>query len=451
MQTIMPAHGNTLKILGKGKDSADGYRLMTYVSVEKVDSGYLLFHTLTRELLLLTEEEYADLYGIPALYEKWFIVPGTTDDMRLADKVRFIRRTVQKKPTHITSYTILTTTDCNARCFYCYELGRSRIPMRIETAHKAADYIVKNCGGEKVHLTWFGGEPLFHTQPIDIICADLREKNVEYRSTMITNGYLFDDDLVKRAVDAWKLRQVQITLDGTEAVYNRCKAFIYRGGSPYQTVMANIQRLLAAEIGVSIRMNLDRHNADDLFDLVEELHDRFSGYKNLFAYSHVLFEFSGHHEKIRAAEERRELYRRQKFLTDRLKEYGLFASGSLKKSLPLTMCMADSGISQMILPNGEIGLCETFTEDHFIGHLDTGVVDADMVKYFQMLREKEERCSSCVCYPECIRLQNCIEQKRCFEEIQEEKIQALQASMRVTYQNWLNRTETEEAQLVNVC
>lgn len=48
--------------------------------------------------------------------------------MKYADHVRFIRRTMQKEPEHTTTYTIFTTTDCNARCFYCYEMGRSQFP-----------------------------------------------------------------------------------------------------------------------------------------------------------------------------------------------------------------------------------------------------------------------------------------------------------------------------------
>lgn len=65
-------------------------------------------------------------------------VPQEMDDQKYADHVRFIRRTMQKKPEHITNYVIFTTTDCNARCFYCYELGRSRIPMSVETAHQGS-------------------------------------------------------------------------------------------------------------------------------------------------------------------------------------------------------------------------------------------------------------------------------------------------------------------------
>ena len=119
MQTILPPSGNTMKILGKPKPAEHGLRWMTYVAAQPVEGGVLVFHTLTRALLLLTQEEYTAPDAVAELRSSWFRVPQEMDDMKYADRVRFIRRTMQKEPEHITSYTIFTTTDCNARCFYC--------------------------------------------------------------------------------------------------------------------------------------------------------------------------------------------------------------------------------------------------------------------------------------------------------------------------------------------
>lgn len=69
-------------------------------------------------------------------------------------EVRKLAKLLGDRKKKTKSYTILTTTDCNARCFYCYELGRSRIPMSEQTAHEIADYI----SAPKVNIHWFGGE-----------------------------------------------------------------------------------------------------------------------------------------------------------------------------------------------------------------------------------------------------------------------------------------------------
>ena len=170
MQTIQTSFGNILKILGKPKPSETGFRWMTYVLSQKVDDGVLLFHVLTREMLLLTVGEYETPDSLEELREKWFRVPKDMNDMQYAEQVRFVCKIRQKKPENITKYTIFTTTDCNARCFYCYEMGRSRISMSADVAHKAARYMAQHCGEEKeVRLSWFGGEPLFNKEVIDFV------------------------------------------------------------------------------------------------------------------------------------------------------------------------------------------------------------------------------------------------------------------------------------------
>lgn len=451
MQTIIPSHGNTLKILGKAKSSEGGYRLMTYVLPQQVEDGVLLFHTLTRELLLLSAEEYADLYHLPELYEKWFIVPEALDDMEYADRVRFVRRTVQKKPEHITNYTIFTTTDCNARCFYCYELGRSRIPMSEETAHKAAKYIAAHCGGKEVTLAWFGGEPLFNKSVIDVICQDLQVLGVAYHSTMISNGYLFDAVTANQAATLWKLKRVQFSMDGAGEIYNRSKAYIYRDGpSPYEVVMGNIGNLLDVQIQVSVRINLDKHNTNEALQLVQDLHDRYDGRKGLFVYSHMLFEHAVPKEIKRAAEERRSLMAQQQTLAALIHTYGFSQKTSISRQLPTNMCMADSGSTLTILPGGELGLCDHYSENNFVGHIDREGLDEQVVRSFRETWPAIEECRTCFRYPECIRLKKCEEQEDCFDESRQKSREAMLQTMQNTYEAWKNK-ETAEEETVGIC
>ena len=452
MQTILPPSGNTIKILGKARSAEHGLRWMHYVLAQPVEGGVLVFHTLTRALLLLTQEEYTAPDAVAELRSSWFRVPQEMDDMKYADQVRFIRRTMWKEPEHTTTYTIFTTTDCNARCFYCYEMGRSRIPMSNETAHKAAAYIAAHCGGEKVHLHWFGGEPLFNKQVIDIICTDLAEKGIVYESMIISNGYLFDGATVEQAVSHWKLKSVQITLDGTEEIYNRSKAFIYKDSpSPYQVVLANIQRLLDAGVSVHIRLNMDEHNADNLMELADELHERFGGKSKFSVYSHTLFEFAGSKAHIRAQEERRQLYQKQQRLRKKLDDCGIGASYYLRQKLRIRQCMADSGGSLTILPNGELGLCEHYSENNLVGHLDSEELDTAVVQSFRECWEQTENCKTCFYYPECIRLKKCAEYKECFPEMRDEYREMLLGGMLNAYAAWQKNEEADEAEPAPVC
>lgn len=452
MQVIQPASENILKILGEPRISDSSCRLIRYAVSADADEGVLLFNTLTGELLLLTREEYSRADTLPALREKWFAAPKSLPEKTYADRVKFVLKATAKRPEHITGYTVFTTTDCNARCFYCYEAGCPRIPMSEETAHRTAEYISKKCGGERVSLSWFGGEPLYNKTAIDIICADLTERGIDYRSDMVSNGYLFDDETVKRASVLWKLKKAQITLDGTEDVYNRVKAYIYRdGNSPYQIVMRNIGNLLDSGIAVSVRLNIDGHNADDLMRLADELGERFGGRKGISAYSHVLFEFSGPAERVREAETRKRIYQRQKALRDRLTEYGLYRTGGLPRSLPVTHCSADSGSALTVLPDGRLGLCENYIEDHFVGSVYGDATDADARKRFCETRAPSEACADCFYYPQCIRLALCREEKECFPEQREDRLQSLVLSMRAVYAAWLEKRAPEEAEPSPAC
>lgn len=445
MQTILPPSGNTIKILGKARSAEQDLRWMTYVLAQPVEGGVLVFHTLTRALLLLTPEEYAAPDNLPELRDGWFRVPQEMNDQKYADQVRFIRRTMWKEPEHTTTYTIFTTTDCNARCFYCYEMGRSRIPMSAETAHKAAAYIAAHCGDEKVHLHWFGGEPLFNKQVIDIICTDLAEKGIVYESMMISNGYLFDGATVEQAVSHWKLKSVQITLDGTEEIYNRSKAFI----AGYAVFGANntMLRFRNRPVFCGAAAVFDRAGAVLLGHgyvlCCLQTQTRYGCKPKIYLY---LRSARAVHPPVPSD------YRRCAHPCSA--GYGrkpLHPANAGYLPVPPDRgfcypykCMADSGGSLTILPNGELGLCEHYSEDNFVGSLDGKASERSVIQSFREYWEPIEACKTCFYYPECIRLKKCAEQKECFEELRAEYKEHLLKSMQKTYNAWLKKEQIDE-------
>ena len=436
MRVIRDASPNTLKILGAPAPATNGQRWMAYVVFQPVEAGVLAFHTLTRELVLLTREEYAEPDGVPELRDRWFRVPAGAVDKNYADQVRFVLEMRQAPPEHVTSYSVFTTTDCNARCAYCFEAGRARMPMSEGVARQAAACIAARCGGDKVHVSWFGGEPLCNVRAIDVICEELTASGVEWRSTMLSNGYLFDDATVARAAGAWNLRRVQVTLDGTEDAYNRAKAYVYAGGeSPYRVVMGNIGRLLDVGIHVVVRMNLSERNADDIMALTGELEGRFGGRRGLTAYSHVLFEFAGARALNRTDEGRARLYARQRELTARLRAAGLARPRGLARALPLSYCMADGGRALTILPDGSLGLCDHYSEDNFVGHLGREGLDESVVRRFRERHAPTVECDACFRYPECIRLKMCEESRECFPETRAQWLDSLREGMLTAYES----------------
>lgn len=444
MQIISPASESVLKILKQFKSSGETCRLLHYCTEQAVEDGVLLFNLLTRELLLLTEAEYVNMTELAELKDHWFMVPEDTNEKEYADLVKWVLSTRQKKTKNITGYTIFPTTDCNARCFYCFELGRSRIPMNEETARSTARYIQAHCGGEVVSIRWFGGEPLFNRQAIDTICNSLRNNHVDYKSTMVSNGYLFDAETVANAVKDWNLRHVQITLDGTEPVYNKTKAFIYKDGSAYQRVLSNIGLLLDAGVIVQIRLNMDLYNAENLLKLVEELSDRFAERKGLHVYAHHIFDGNKPMAGMYTAEEWEKRDAALRRLEDTIFTCRLAGKGGISKKPRLNFCMADSGRSVTVLPDGNIGLCEHYSESEFIGHIASDCFNQTVVKSWKERIPEIPECADCFYYPDCIQLKKCASGSVCFHQMRQELLRQTRRQMKNEYDKWRSNAQAEE-------
>ena len=417
VETIQEPVSNVLKILGEPKAAPDGWRWTNHLVFQEVGEGTLAFNTLTRELALLSPEEFGSPDECLELQERWFRVPASTDDKSSADLVRLVLESLHQRPEHVTTYHVFTTMDCNARCFYCYEKGRARPTMSVGTAHKTADYIVRHCGGNKVHLAWFGGEPLYNAQVIDLICNDLVECGIGYESSMISNGFLFDEKLIKRAAELWRLRQIQITLDGPEGVYNAVKRYVDAGEkSPYQVVLANIRGLLDTGVRVTVRLNVSRANAKNLLALVDDLEARFAGARLLSVYCAMTSEFDGIDIVPMREEATKELFWSIKNLDLRLERAGLLKRRGVRAKIPMTQCMADGGGSLTVLPDGHLGLCEHYSEDNFVGSIDSDELDESVVQSFRERVETMPRCAACFEYPTCIRLRKCPFSAKCLPE-----------------------------------
>lgn len=445
METICSAQKPVLSILGKAKPSEQGYRLLKYCVQESVDGGVLLFNVLTREMLFLTDEEFARWVENDYLKAHWFVVPENLDEKKYADMVKWVLHSNAKKPSAITTYTILTTTDCNARCFYCFEKDRSRIPMSEETAHKTAVYIQKHCGRKPVSLVWFGGEPLYNWNAMDIICKDLCQAGIEFYSRIATNGYLFDQEAVIKAKEVWNMQNVQITLDGTEAVYNRSKRYIYREGSPYQTVMGNIERLLDAGIRVIIRLNMDLYNAADLMTLVDELAERFAEKKGLTIYAQHIFDAETPMANFRTESQWQERFEAIYRLRAKIDSYGLDIFRGIRKKLKLNSCIADGEDAVLIAPTGEIGLCDQYSDSDFIGHIDHEEFDQSVVKSWKERISEIPECANCVIYPDCVKLKKCPVNSVCYRQHREEKNWQLRRAMLQEYQRWQWNSQADDS------
>ena len=412
-------------------------RPFTYLVTAQVPEGLLVYQAALCSFVLLEEDEqnYLRSTAFPEepsetlcfLIENRFLVPADHDDHSFCGNVREGARLVRRltEDEGYGGFTILTTTACNARCFYCFEKDCVPETMTPETAAAVAEFILKEGRQKGVHLSWFGGEPTVNTRVIDQITEALAAAGREYTSSMISNGYLMDEAMVRKAAEQWKLKQIQITLDGTETVYNERKNYIGVSGSAFRTVLNNIGFLLDAGVRVLIRLNVDTENAEDLCALAGQLKDRFGERKNLSVYSHALFEDNSmptsYAERLLA----------DGMVARHLENLGWRVSRHLDPFPKTYHCMADSGSGPVIMPDGGLGSCEHISFSRNWGTVFHPEKRSDEEnEFWNELYPEQPECGGCSAYPSCIRLKNCHPSPSvCTEALREDACRELTESL----------------------
>ncbi|MBE7039040.1 MAG: radical SAM protein [Ruminococcaceae bacterium] len=419
MKLIYEQTKNVKQILPKQNiDEAQKYRRIFYLTERPVNDGVLLLNTVTYEFIFLNTEEIGllndpDLNNATVRYlvEQYFLVPENFDDKKFAFQVTDARIQIQNIFTNppLSFFVILTTTGCNARCFYCFEQGAKVSNMTEQTAHDVADFIERK-GAEKIKIQWFGGEPLINIKAIDTISKDLAAKNIDFSSTMVSNGYLLDEEAIKKAVDLWKLERIQITLDGTEEIYNKIKNYVYKDvSSPFIRVLNNIENALKAGIQINIRLNMDEHNSDDLFDLSKLLVERFSKYQNCYIYVVRLFEDTCSKIKNREVNDRHKLIENsiklQNYINCNMPKPDFKELG--KSFANPNTCMACSDNAVMIVPDGHLGKCEHFVDSDFYGSIYSDEIDLKKITKYKERKTVCSECDDCELRSLCIHLKCC--------------------------------------------
>lgn len=425
----------------------ENVRLSSFCIEEPTSDGVLLTHTATGELLFLKKEEYNELSSgnvltsdlAKILANHRFLVEAELDEYAMVDKDRHAALEAPNEISAITSYTILPTSRCNARCFYCYEKGIPQRNMSPQIAQDTADFIARNCGGQKVHISWFGGEPMVAYPIISLICSRLKCIGVIFSSSMISNGLLLTEERVQSAKQCWNLENVQITVDGTESVYNETKHYKGHPANPFETVLTNIGSLLKNNVSVSIRINLGHHNYNDVSNLIDYLDQYFADKNLLSVYVHEIdnvYDPCVHDDLIEKAFD----------LNQRLIRLNLHRPKKLP-SLRLHSCMADSGDALLINPDGQLGKCEHYAFEKLIGSIYSAEKDVSLISKW---KEKAtfELCDRCPLYACCYQLRWCNGSLPCSESAVRSKIASVRSSMRMEYMQWKKKCQKIRTELV---
>ena len=229
----------------------------------------------------------------------WFLGPGGIAKVRpdrldadgnlLPETVRFLQDAGLFNIKPYTSYalTVLTSTDCNLGCNYCFQnvgqdLTGGNRPPRIAHARLTAE-IVENIGAftarqmtaggfDKLTLMLFGGEPLLNLKGCRLLLSTLANHGL-VSAQMTTNGVLLTP-LVARELCQFGLKSVQISFDGDREEHDRSRVR-RAGGGTFDTIVENMARSTeASPVRWDIRVNVTHLNRASIDGLIERLATR---------------------------------------------------------------------------------------------------------------------------------------------------------------------------------
>ena len=390
------------------------------------EGRYLLFNTLTRELLTLPPrliDYFTDGRMFPAsilseeipakLYKRYFLVPEHSQESRLYMELKDLLVVKEELPHGITHYVILPTTTCNARCFYCFEQGMQYRKMSRETVENTLRFILQNKpkNQNRIHIHWFGGEPMCAADHIDRICEGLAEAGIEFSAEMTSNGSLFTEELAHKAAQIWNIAKIQITLDGMAEEYALRKRYTNAIQDPFETVIRNIHLLIAAGISVAVRLNVDENNLGEIYRVVDFLGKEFSAAekKKMAVYAHSLFGQSGDGAvdcPLVAGSDELEI--RVQEINDYILRHELvpFDPGPLF-TLKTHYCMVTAPECNVLIDaEGRLFACDAMPENMRYGDVKSGI-DAERWKKVAAPCSIRAECEQCVFLPQCTEFDRC--------------------------------------------
>lgn len=410
------------------------YKWASFVYKIDISSHSVFYNSFTKQIVVINSG--SEPIYLEELVRNWFLIPVNMDESVIVREFKQLVGNVHNMSGVIRDYTIFTTTDCNARCEYCFEKGTEKVWMDNHTIDETIRFITEQYHNRSIHIQWFGGEPLYNIKAINKISCNLNQCGVVFSSDITTNGYLFTEKIISNAINQWHLKRAQITLDGTECVYNSTKNYIHPNSNPFLKVLNNIESLLLNDIEVVIRLNLTLDNLYDLKELIHILNRRFKKFSKLSIYPIPLFEL------IRDDKTRKFIYEQIYELQSVIFNSGLSTDYDYFNRIRINHCKADNnGNSIVIFPDGNIGLCEHEWGKIYIGHVEGGLLDRSEIEKWKEYCPPKDKCGKCLFYADCLKLRLCDTNHICYDEqIQFDK-NLLRNTIIKKYNKWKNETQ----------
>lgn len=405
----------TFIIESYSNSDAKKYKWSDFNVIRIESSETLVYNTFSKSLVLLSwdirHRQIEDLRSdeVQILYSCNIIVNIDLDEQVKYWEIHHLLRQIEYSTHAINRYNILTTTGCNARCFYCFEDGVDIKTMSSRTAEQVATYIYNNSlNTEMVELRWFGGEPLVNYKAIDIICSNLQKMGQPFYSTISSNGTLIGLPHIYNSLKKWNFKKVRLSFDGLKEEHNRRKNYPSIPDA-YTVTLENVDKLIAIGVETSIRLTFDENNLNDIFKVAEMLIKRYKDNKLVKVYSRCIFEKLTTIAANNNLAQVKKLVEFKEFIDSLLFKNGLYDE---TKWQPIgyqpSFCAANNPNAVVIDPMGRLTSCETITPNtQFWGDITNGVTDDNEKNRWIEITPIKEKCKTCHFLPSCTTFSLC--------------------------------------------
>lgn len=242
------------------------------ISQIKDSEKYFIVNLLSQQADIISKQEAEILNGnnknyAPEFIDRGYIVDPEEEDKRY--KKRYLEFVDNRENDEIQLF-FVPNYSCNFSCSYCYqdEYGIKEKQLDTNLIDAFFNYVDNAFSGKRKYITVFGGEPLLASENqkafFNIFIEKALSRNLDL--AIVTNGYFLENyiDILRNA----RIREVQITLDGTKEVHDKRRK-LKGGGGSFDKIVGGIDLALKNNIPINLRMVLDKENINELPKLAE--------------------------------------------------------------------------------------------------------------------------------------------------------------------------------------
>jgi uncharacterized protein len=227
---------------------------------------YTVVERLLRDPVKPTDPEESKIYQ--SLLHGQFLIAESFDELSMLK----VKNQLTRFSSQGIGLVIAPTLRCNFSCEYCYvDLNANKMsPETRQRVKRFFDHQLQPKTGASI--CWTGGDPSLALDVVEELSLSFIEtcqkKECPYEAVMITNGYLLDEKMLQ-VIRTSQIKGLQITFDGDREAHNERRHL--PGHRPtYDRILENVARA-CKEVAVAVRINIDRHNYQNIDRTLRDL------------------------------------------------------------------------------------------------------------------------------------------------------------------------------------